>query len=310
MSRKQHLLDWPAVESRCERMFSSAPPLAGQRVYGVPRGGVPVALVAARLFGLGLAHHPQDADIIVDDIIDSGATRERITKLFPHARFHALVDQRNVPEADREWFVFPWEMQTAAGETETVEDNVRRLLQAIGENPKRDGLLDTPKRFVKALRELTSGSKLDPARHLTKRFKLNDSDPTLAYKGAIVSAPIPFVSLCEHHMLPFHGNGYIAYIPNEGNEGVVGLSKLARMFEEFALRLQVQERLTAQVTNAIDAALQPLGVAVMIKAQHSCQCFRGVRKAGSMVTVDLRGAYKEVAARDEFFKMCEFSRDG
>lgn len=188
---------------------------------------------------------------------------------------------------------------------EEAEAGIRTLLAYIGENPDREGVLETPKRFVKALAELTRGLKLpDPSEHLKKAFTLADSGEEVVYDEMIISRAIPFVSLCEHHLLPFTGKAYIGYLPAEGGK-VVGLSKLARLAIEYAARPQVQERLTAQIARAIQTALAPRGVGVVIEGKHTCQCLRGVRADGSMVTSTLFGAMKEnPATRSEFLGLC------
>ena len=176
---------------------------------------------------------------------------------------------------------------------QTATDAVRQLLEHIGEDPTRDGLLDTPKRVAKALLELTNGYQLDPADILATTFDVSCDE-------MIVVRKVPFSSLCEHHMLPFHGHASVAYVPAPGGR-VVGLSKLARLVDCYARRLQVQERLTSQIADAIDHHLQPLGVGVVITASHTCMSMRGIGKAGEMVTSKLIGALRdEHDARAEF----------
>lgn len=177
-------------------------------------------------------------------------------------------------------------------------DAVQNLLIGIGEDPERDGLRDTPARVVKALAEMTEGYQQDPKTILSKQF---DNDGK--YDQMIILTDIDFVSLCEHHMLPFYGKAGVAYVP--GNNKIVGLSKLARLVECFARRLQVQERMTQQIADALDAELQPIGVGVIIKAHHSCMSCRGIKKAGaSMITSSLKGVLKEdLSARQEFLKL-------
>ena len=278
----------------------------GARFYGVPRGGIPVALMMAQNHCGTVVDSPEEADCIVDDIIDSGRTRDAYAKF--GKPFGALVDHSTVAAgAERPWIVFPWE---TGGEDLGAEDNVRRLLQSIGENPDREGLLETPARFIKAMRELTRGLHEDPKAHLSKSFALNDADAGVAYDEMIISRAIPFTSLCEHHLLAFTGHAYVGYVPEKGGR-VVGLSKLARLVEGYACRPQVQERLTAQVINAIEEVLQPVGCAVIIEAKHTCQCLRGVKKDGSMVTSALRGSLKNSPeARAEFIALARIGERG
>lgn len=173
---------------------------------------------------------------------------------------------------------------------------VNGILQAIGENPEREGLLDTPKRVVKSWNDIFSGYKTDPEAVLSTRF---DSD---GYSQMVVLKDIELFSMCEHHMLPFVGKAHIAYIPGKK---VVGLSKLARLVECFSRRLQIQERLTDQIAHAILDHLGASGVGVMIEAKHFCMSMRGVNKQHSVMrTSCLLGLIKESSsARMEFLKL-------
>ncbi len=173
---------------------------------------------------------------------------------------------------------------------------VRGILQAIGEDPTREGLIDTPKRVVKSWNDIFAGYKIDPESVLSTRF---DSD---GYSQMVVLKDIELFSMCEHHMLPFVGKAHIAYIPGKK---VVGLSKLARLVECFARRLQIQERLTDQIAHTIQEHLGASGVGVMIEAKHFCMCMRGVNKQHSVMrTSCLLGLIKESpSARMEFLKL-------
>lgn len=173
---------------------------------------------------------------------------------------------------------------------------VRGMLEAIGENPDREGLRDTPKRVVKSWGELFSGYGMDAAKVLGTTF---DAE---GYSQMVVLKDIEFYSACEHHLQTFCGKAHIAYIPGKR---VVGLSKLARLVDMFAKRLQIQERLTQQIGNAIHKHLKPKGVAVVLEAKHFCMLCRGVGKQNSvMQTSHLTGAfYDDHKCRDEFFKL-------
>ena len=172
-----------------------------------------------------------------------------------------------------------------------VENAVRELLSAIGEDPKREGLLETPKRIGKLYQEILNGRNIEPGDHLETTF-------TVDYNEIVVLKDIPFYSLCEHHLLPFFGKAHIAYLPSGC---IVGLSKLARLVEGYAQRLQIQERLTCQVADTLMSKLKPRGVAVLMEATHTCMTMRGVKKPGAiMVTSALRGHFiTNHAARDE-----------
>ena len=169
-----------------------------------------------------------------------------------------------------------------------VEAAVRKLIQWAGDDPDREGLLDTPKRVVKAFEEFFSGYAIDPTEYLERTF-----EETNGYDEMIVLRDIAFISHCEHHILPVVGKAHVAYLPESR---VVGISKLARVVEAFAKRLQIQERMTAQIANAIQDALQPRGIAVVIEAEHQCMTSRGVMKPGvSMVTSRMLGAFRDDA---------------
>jgi len=171
-------------------------------------------------------------------------------------------------------------------DVERVRALVGELLEAIGEDPERDGLLATPERVAKMYVELMSGIDEDPDRHLTVTFAAEHDE-------MVMVRDIPFASLCEHHLVPFIGKAHVAYIP--GADGrITGLSKMARLVESYARRLQVQERLTTQVANAMERVLAPLGVLVVVEAEHLCMSMRGVRKSGTTtVTSAVRGLFRD-----------------
>ena len=169
-----------------------------------------------------------------------------------------------------------------------VEEAVRTLLAWTGEEVGREGLLDTPKRVAKAYGEFFKGYDEDPADILKTTF-----DDVGGYSDIVLVRDIPFYSHCEHHMVPFIGTAHVAYYPSSG---VVGLSKLARVVDVFARRLQTQENLTTQIASSIDENLKPRGVAVLMEAEHMCMSLRGVQKAGvSTVTTEFTGIFKEEA---------------
>lgn len=166
----------------------------------------------------------------------------------------------------------------------TAETAVRDLLLWIGEDPTREGLRETPQRLVRAWREMFRGYQEDPREHLCTTF-----EDVAEYNGVITLQNIRVESCCEHHLLPFVGEAFIAYIPNGK---VAGLSKLARVLDGYAKRMQIQERLTAQVAHAINDVLQPVGVAVAVRAEHCCLAMRGAQKPGAqMLTTQYLGSY-------------------
>ncbi|HXE23286.1 MAG TPA: GTP cyclohydrolase I FolE [Roseiarcus sp.] len=193
-------------------------------------------------------------------------------------------------------------LEVASGGGKTVsdaeaEDAFRTILKWIGEDPGRDGLIETPGRLVRAYREYFAGYDEDPQDILSKTFSEVDG-----YDEMIVLRGVTFESHCEHHIAPIIGRAWVGYIPDKR---VVGISKLARVVEIFSKRLQIQERLTAQIANAVDEVLKPCGVAVVVKAAHHCMIDRGVRKRGAdLVTSRMLGVFRDQAqTRAEFLSL-------
>ncbi len=263
------------------------------RIFPVPRGGVPVAYMLRQYFkSAQIVEDPEKADIIVDDLIDSGATFERYTTKYPSTPFLVLFDKR--VQFVGEWLVFPWE---ESDQTSGANDIPVRLLQYIGEDPQRGGLLETPKRFLKAWDFWTQGYGQDPV-DVLKVFQ----DGAEKCDEMILVKDIPVYSQCEHHLAPFFGVAHVSYIP-DGR--IVGLSKLSRLVDIFARRLQVQERLTNQIADALNGTLKPLGVGVVIECRHLCMESRGIQRQGSSTTTSaMRGAMLEdQKARAEFMAL-------
>tara|TARA_B100000683_G_scaffold98277_1_gene97164 strand:- start:4876 stop:5511 length:636 start_codon:yes stop_codon:yes gene_type:complete len=188
-----------------------------------------------------------------------------------------LIDGVHAPEIDQE----------------RIAAAVREILFAIGEDPDRDGLLDTPNRVARMYAEVCAGLHQEPSEHLATMFEADHDE-------MVMVRDIPMYSLCEHHLIPFIGKAHVAYIPNRSGN-VIGLSKVARLVDGFAKRPQVQERLTRQVADALEEHLQPRGVLVVMEAEHLCMSMRGVRKAGSStVTSSVTGIFRaNVATRAE-----------
>ncbi|MGB7621968.1 MAG: GTP cyclohydrolase I FolE [Terriglobia bacterium] len=183
----------------------------------------------------------------------------------------------------------------------SLDELIREVLIRIGEDPGREGLVETPRRLAKALNYLTRGYQLDPNR------VLNNALYSVQYDEMVIVRDIDLFSLCEHHMLPFFGKCHVAYIPNEK---VIGLSKIARLVDMFARRLQIQERLTCQVAETINQAINPVGVGVVIEAQHLCMIMRGVEKQNSVATTSsMLGAFRqEGQTRLEFLELLRGSK--
>lgn len=184
-------------------------------------------------------------------------------------------------------------------DVERIAAAVREILAAIGEDPERDGLKDTPARVARMYAETCAGLHEDPSRHLKVTF---DAD----HDEMILVREIPFYSMCEHHLVPFFGHAHVAYIPSASGR-ITGLSKLARLVDGYAKRPQVQERLTTQVAQAMESALEPRGIVVVIEAEHLCMGMRGVRKPGSTtVTSAVRGIFRtDPSARAEAMRFIQ-----
>lgn len=255
-------------------------------LYGVPRGGIFVAQAVISFLRAKntsvpfvLTTRAEHADIIVDDIVDTGKTKKYYADRFLFIPFYALVELDRA-YMEQNWIIFPWEeMTNEIG----PEENIRRILEYIGEDPDREGLLETPKRVIKSYSKLFGGYSQRPE-DILKTFEEGACDEMVLLKN------IEFASCCEHHMLPFTGRAHIAYVPNGK---IIGISKLARLLEIFARRLQIQERIGQQVTEAMDRLLLPHGSACILEAQHSCMTSRGVEKQNSiMCTSSLTGIFK------------------
>ena len=176
-----------------------------------------------------------------------------------------------------------------------VKKAISDLLVAIGEDPNREGLLETPDRVARSFQELLSGMDEDPKEHLQKQFQVGHDD-------VVIVKDISFYSFCEHHMLPFYGVAHVCYIPSEGK--VIGLSKLARLVEGYARRLQVQERITGQIADAMVQEMDPDGVLVVLEAEHLCMSMRGVKKPNSKTTsIASRGEFSEYGRQSEIISL-------
>jgi GTP cyclohydrolase I len=280
-------------------------------LYGIPRGGSIVAAMLACSFpGYQLVDDIMFAGVVVDDLVDSGRTAERAALAIEggdygcDAYFDALIrkphsPKERAPEAKEidDWVVFPWELTMGDDSEQSAEDAVVRIIERVGEDPTREGLIETPKRVVKAFAEMTEGYRVDPM-ELCKVFYEENADEMVVLQN------IDFVSLCEHHLLPFTGTISVGYIPAEGR--VIGLSKIARIVHAFSRRFQVQERLTHQVASFLmdHPELRPLGAGAVVKGVHSCMTCRGVREQGAtMVTSATYGVIREDAGRSEFLRL-------
>lgn len=285
-------LDIHAAAAQLAARWHGVPDVSS--VYGVPTGGAPVAILVSKLLCLPLVMEPTAGTLVVDDLVDTGAT------LAPYheqgfdvdALYRKPWSPRHLAFGALErttWLRFPWEKDDG-----DPSDAVVRILQFIGEDPTREGLADTPRRVIKAWAELTAGYRTDVAAVLSTTFDVPHSgDP-------VVVTRVPFTSMCEHHMLPFTGHATVAYLPGAR---VVGLSKLARLVHAYARRLQVQERLTTQLTDALLEHLQPRGAAAIVEGSHSCMSMRGVGVAAVMHTSSFAGELDSTEWRSQLMAM-------
>lgn len=250
------------------------------KYYGIPRGG---DIIAQLLPEEWRVNDPYHADFLLDDLIDSGRTKAYYEAKFPSKPFFALYEK----EDPKVWYKFPWEEEG----TLDAESHIQRVLQYLGHDTNREGLQDTPRRYIKFLDEFMKEPEWN--------FTTFSSE---GYDQMIVQTNIPFYSLCEHHIAPFFGEGHIAYIPNGK---IVGLSKLARTLDKFSRTLQNQERITQQVADFLWEQLDPAGVAVVLKAKHLCMEMRGVKKHDTYTTTSkMLGVFQDdLNARNEFLKL-------
>ena len=272
-------------------------------VYGVPKGGM---VLMAFMKEQAFTHLPEKATVIIDDLIDSGRTREHYKKKFPNTKFIGLFDKLTEPGIQNIWLVFPWEKDHPGENEDNIQDNVVRILQYLGEDCTREGLLETPKRVVKMWGEIFRGydSKQRPKVSIFK----NGSDG-LVYDQMIIDTG-DFYSHCEHHMVPFFGKYWFGYIP-DANGAIIGLSKVARLVDYHAAKLQIQERLVNDIVEDIwkalseDGAVRPIGMGLMMEGEHLCKTMRGVKKKGTMTTIKLKGAFLDnPAVKSEFLNRC------
>lgn len=274
--------------------------LGYKKCFPIPRGGVPAAFALLKYCPeLEIVGSADEAQFYVDDLVDSGTTAHTYNDkpfiaLFCKQSSYRIPNHVNIGSvAPDKWLVFPWEDNSVG----SAEDIAVRLLQYIGEDPNREGLVETPARFLKAWGHWARGYKQNPA-DVLKVFE----DGAEGCDEMILVNNIPVWSHCEHHIAPIIGKAWVAYIPNGK---IVGLSKIPRLVDIFARRLQVQERLTNQIADALMEHLQPKGCAILIEARHLCMESRGIEKVGAATTTSaLRGVFMEnLATRAEFFSM-------
>jgi len=277
-------ITWQEIKTRCEKLDKNL------KYYGVPRGGQYIAAA------LNPVDTIDECDVIIDDLIDSGETEKRYKKY--NKKFIGLFNKQTEQSLFKKWLVFPWELNETP-----IEDNIIRLLEYIGENPNREGLKETPRRIIKMWAETMRGydEKQKP-----KITTFQNGVDGIVYDELIVDNGV-YYSNCEHHFIPFFGQYWFAYIPNLKGK-IIGLSKVARIVDYYAAKLQIQERLCSDIVDAIEAELdceyKPLGIGIIMKGEHLCKTMRGVKKQGLMTTSYLKGVFKtDTIARAEFLSL-------
>ena len=259
-------------------------------IFAIARGGVPVALLLSQKLGLPVVDELKPNSLVVDDLIDSGKTLEQFTandKAVLYRKPHSPGTLHYVVGEIDGWVQFPWEKEGR----EDAAENFRRILEYLGEDPTREGLLDTPKRYIKFMEQFLEKPEF--------KFTAFENEGT---DEMVIQKDIHFYSLCEHHTAPFFGKAHVAYIPGEK---IVGLSKLARTVHHYAGNFQNQERITTQIVERLEKELNPKGVAVMLEAKHLCMEMRGVKTHDtSTITTKLTGSFKDNHdTRNEFMQM-------
>jgi len=285
-------------------------------VFGIPTGGIiPAYIISKELKAPMLSikdftegNFTKDAEVlIVDDLIDGGTT---LKKFNPEKKYEVAVVYRKehspkdlttyfYREMPNEWLSFPHEKDSTG-----IEEHIERILEYVGEDINREGLLDTPKRVAKMYGEIFGGYKKENKPKITTFLNGQDG---IVYDQMILDEG-DFYSHCEHHMVPFFGKYYFAYIPNPKGK-IIGLSKVARIVDYYSAKLQIQERLVQDIVNELWNALDipgcsPRGMALVMRGEHLCKTMRGAKKKGRMTTAELRGIFKEDdKARNEFYKL-------
>jgi GTP cyclohydrolase I len=299
----RHKISWHLFYDYCGYLLSEIKQSGKkyQVIYPIPKNGLFVAQRLSEFSGIPIEcdfaeieTYGKEDVLIVDDLVDSGRTLEKYVGydkavLFVKNNHIDKVTYYLARPKKGIWIQFPWEKEN------DIEDSLIRMLEYIGENPTREGLAETPIRIIRSWEKLYGGYNESPEAIL-KTFTEGACDEMVILKD------IEFYSTCEHHFLPFFGKIAIGYLPNQK---VVGVSKLARLVEIFARRLQIQERLVAQIADSLLEHLRPLGVMVIAEAQHLCMTARGVEKQKSMmISSAIRGVFKEdLGARQEFLNL-------
>lgn len=283
---KIYKVNWDEVKEQIIQFESFMRDHNYRKVYGIPKGGMIATAYLSKDFEI--VCYADEAEVLLDDIKDSGET---LSKYLKNTVYPLFDKKKDFPGYD--WIMMPWESQHPNGQ-DTVEQNIVRLLQFIGEDPKREGILATPDRVIRSFKELYGGYNQD----VKDIFTYFDAG---TYNQMVVVKDIEIYSMCEHHMLPIIGKAHIGYIPDKK---IIGLSKLARLVDLYSRRLQVQERIGDQVVDALMKYLKPKGAMCVIEADHMCMQMRGVNKQDSSTTTSsIRGVFEKQKTKNEFLKL-------
>ena len=287
LSYEQELQDVLELSKKINRKF--------ENIYPIPRGGYLIGIELSRILNIPIIYNKEDITkdtLIVDDLVDSGKTISEFKD-----NYKAVLYVKNKKRKSVNYYVkeFDGWIKFADEKDNEIETHIERILQYVGEDVTREGLLETPKRVRRAYEEIFSGYKQDP-KELMKTFQEGTC------KEMVILKHCEFYSTCEHHMFPFFGHISIGYLPNKK---VIGISKLARLVDCFSKRLQIQERMTTQIADTIEKELGAKGVYVICEGVHFCMTSRGVKKQDtSMVTSAVRGIFeKDHKARAEFLSL-------
>ena len=268
-----------------------------QSLYGIPRGGYYVAIQLSGLLGIPVVNKPSTNTLVVDDICDTGSTLhsyEQYDTGVVYIRENTKNQVTFYGTVKDSWLLFPDEKETG------IEDHIRRTLSYIGEDPNREGLVGTPDRIVRMWKEIFRG--YDPKQKPKITTFANDMEST-----DMVFDTGDYYSMCEHHMMPFFGKYYFAYVPKKEGR-ILGISKVARVVGYCAARLQLQERLARDIVKMLTDALdgQVEGMAIVMRGTHLCKTMRGVKNNGTMTVAHLSGVFREDAqTRSEFYKLID-----
>jgi GTP cyclohydrolase I len=299
---------FPELIEQSKKLAKKIPKNKYNYVFGIPAGGLVTSYIVANEIKATMLTVDQFKNeffnnpkvLIVDDLIDGGGT---IQKFNPHKEHDVAVVYRKkhspknltkyvVKEMPNEWLDFPHEKEATG-----IEEHIQRIMEYIGEDVKREGLVGTPSRVAKMYKEIFRGYDLSQKPVVTT-FKNGHDGVT--YNEMIIDEG-SFFSHCEHHMVPFFGKYFFAYIPDKT---ILGLSKVARIIDFHSAKLQIQERLVKEIVDDLEKACKPKGIALVMKAQHLCKTMRGVKKEGYMITSDIRGVFqKNLDTRNEFLTL-------